>query len=90
MRTSLWLASSLLWCLLGQHYFTNLPQFPVDAAIFYALGLFSFWRVLVRTGVSTSPAPDPDNAPFELVPGRWPLWLVSAGLAIVAFLGLCQ
>ena len=85
LRTSLWLASSLLWCLLGQYYLTNLPQFRWDAAIFYALGLFSFWRVLVRAGVVMSPAPRPDDAPFEPVAGRWPLVFVSAGLAMVAY-----
>ncbi len=85
LRTLLWLASSLLWCLLGQHYLTNLPQFPVDAAIFYALGLFSFWRVLVRAGVVTSPAPRPDDAPFEPVTRRWPLVFASAGLAALAY-----
>ncbi len=85
LRTLFWLASSLLWCLLGQYYLTNLPQFRWDAAIFYALGLFSFWRVLVRVGVVTSPVPRPDDAPFEPVARRWPLWFVSAGLAMVAY-----
>ena len=35
LRTLLWLVNSLFWCLLGQYYLTNLPHFPVDAAIFY-------------------------------------------------------
>jgi hypothetical protein len=85
VRTLFWLASSLVFCLLGQHYLTNLPQFRWDAAIFYAIGLFSFWRVLVRAGVTTSPAPRPTDAPFEPVTRRWLLVFVSLVLAALTY-----
>jgi hypothetical protein len=85
LRTLFWLASSLVFCLLGQHYLTNLPQFRWDAAIFYAIGLFSFWRVLVRAGVTTSPAPRPTDTPFEPVTRRWLLVFVSLVLAALTY-----
>ena len=82
--------NSLFWCLLGQYYLTNLPQFRWDAAIFYAIGLFSFWRVLVRVGVTTSPAPRPDDAPFEPISQRWPLAVLLCGVGGADVLGLRQ
>jgi len=85
LRTLLWLVNSLFWCLLGQYYLTNLPQFRWDAAIFYAIGLFSFWRVLVRVGVTTSPAPRPDDALFEPISQRWLLLFASVGLAALTY-----
>ena len=85
LRTGLWLASALGFCLLGQHYFSNRPEYPVDAAIFYAIGLFSFWRVLTRLGAPASPAPRPSETPFEPVSRRWPLTLTSLLVAALAY-----
>ncbi len=91
LRTGFWLASSLGFCLLGQYYFNNLPEYSVDAAIFYAIGLFSFWRVLARLGAPSSPAPRPSekdkpaDTPFEPVTWRWPLTLAALVLAALAY-----
>lgn len=85
VRTGLWLAGALGFCLLGQYYFSNRPEYPIDAAIFYAIGLFSFWRVLARLGAPSSPAPRPSNTPFEPVSRRWPLMFVSLLLAALAY-----
>jgi 4-amino-4-deoxy-L-arabinose transferase-like glycosyltransferase len=85
LGTGLWLASALGFCLLGQYYFSNRPEYPVDAAIFYAIGLFSFWRVLTRLGAPSSPAPRPYDTPFEPVSRRWPLMFVSLVLAALAY-----
>ena len=85
LRTLLWLVNSLFWCLLGQYYLSNLPQFRWDGAIFYAIGLLSFWRVLVRVGVSTSPASRPDDMPIEPISQRWLLLFASAGLAALTY-----
>jgi 4-amino-4-deoxy-L-arabinose transferase-like glycosyltransferase len=85
LRTLLWLVNSLFWCLLGQYYLSNLPQFRWDGAIFYAIGVFSFWRVLTRVGVSTSPVSHPKDAAFEPISQRGLLLFVSVALAALAY-----
>jgi hypothetical protein len=86
------LATGLAWCLLGQYYFSNLPQYPADPFIFYAIGLFSFWRVMVHLGVPSQPAPRPAqegwpaDTPFEPASLLWLLIPPSAALAVLAYL----
>lgn len=85
LRIALFLASTLVFSVLGQHYFTDLPDYKWDAAIFYALALLSFWRVLVHLGVLSSPAARSEDAPSELVNWPWPLMFASVGLAVLAY-----
>ncbi len=85
LRIGLLLINSLVFGLLGQHYLTELPEYKWDAVIFYAIALLSFWRVLVHLGAPTSPAPRPNDTPFESVSARWPLMFVSVGLAVLAY-----
>lgn len=85
LRTGLWLAIAIGFCLLGQYYFNDLPEYRVDAAIFYVIGLFSFWRVLTRVGAPSSPPLRCGDAAFEPVSWRWPLTFAALGLAAVAY-----
>ncbi len=84
------LFNSLGWCLLGQYYLSNLPEYKIDAAIFYTIGLLSFWRVLATLGVFTAPPARANNVSFEPVSQAWPLLFVSAGLALVAYIALAD
>ena len=85
LRIALLLANTLVFSLLGQHYFTDLPAYKWDAVIFYALALLSFWRVLAHLGVPSWPAARSEDVPIEPVTWRWPLIFVSAGLAVLAY-----
>jgi len=79
------LVNSLVFGVLGQHYFTDLPQYTVDAIIFYAISLLSFWRILTYLGVPASPASRPQQELTDPISLRWPLMFVSLGLAVLAY-----
>lgn len=84
------LAASLAFCLLGQYYFSNLPDYRLDAAILYAMGALLFVNVLVRLGTPAPPAPSPAQSPHEPLTWRWLLVSVSVGLGIVAYIALAK
>ncbi len=88
-RDRLWLGllltNTLIFGVLGQHYLNTLPEFKLDAVIFYAISLASFGRILARVGVVARPAPRSPVWLDEPPDKRWQLVYVAIGLAVLAY-----
>ena len=90
LRIGLLLANTLIFGVLGQHYLIELPEYKLDAVIFFAISGLSFGRVLVRSGVFTRPAPRPHEPPVEPFSSRGLLVYAALALAALAFFNLAR